>query len=353
MNSPRWSPWIVGSTTKTPAIRSGLTDVRHRVTSCSCSLTRCRPGSGRRPSGATLADGCVDREMTASLPIRLSSRRRMSMMRLSSITTECSISLFDTSHPLPIARVRTDEAVDDARSGADRRRTADRRVHDLGAGRDHDPAVDDRAVVDRAVDPVLDLLEQQPVRLEQRGQLPGVDPPTAQQLAPDQVLFVDQPLDRVGDLQLAAIRRLDRARPLRGWSRRTGTRRPARGRTVDRSASRRGARRGRRRRAWRCRTVADPARASAGSGPTVASTTRRAAAERRHERRQVLLEQVVAEVHHELVVAEERAGDQHAVGEAERCVLGDVRDRRAERAAVAERGHHLVARCRRRSPRCR
>ena len=39
---------------------------------------------------------------------------------------------------------------------------------------------------------------------------------------------------------------------------------------------------------------------------------------------EVLLEQVVAEVHHEVVVAEEVPGDEHAVGEAERRVLGDV-----------------------------
>ena len=52
--------------------------------------------------------------------------------------------------------------------------------------------------------------------------------------------------------------------------------------------------------------------------------------ERVHERAEVLLEQVVAEVHHEVVVAEEVGGDQHAVGEAERRVLRDVGDRGAE-----------------------
>ena len=41
---------------------------------------------------------------------------------------------------------------------------------------------------------------------------------------------------------------------------------------------------------------------------------------------EVLLQQVVAEVHHEVVVGEEVAGDEHAVRQAERGVLGDVGD---------------------------
>ena len=44
--------------------------------------------------------------------------------------------------------------------------------------------------------------------------------------------------------------------------------------------------------------------------------------ELRDEPVQTLLEHVVAQVHHEVVVAEEVAGDQHAMGEAERGVLG-------------------------------
>ncbi len=52
--------------------------------------------------------------------------------------------------------------------------------------------------------------------------------------------------------------------------------------------------------------------------------------ERVDERGEVLLEQVVAEVHHEVLVAEELPGDQHAVGQPERLVLGDVGDRGTE-----------------------
>src|SRR6187431_1891434 len=47
---------------------------------------------------------------------------------------------------------RADEAVDHDRTGADRHRTSDRRVDDLGARLDDDPTVDDRVVVDTAVD---------------------------------------------------------------------------------------------------------------------------------------------------------------------------------------------------------
>ena len=51
----------------------------------------------------------------------------------------------------------------------------------------------------------------------------------------------------------------------------------------------------------------------------------RAASKRVDEGAEVLLEQVVAEVHHEVVVAEEVAGDEHAVGQAERRVLAGCR----------------------------
>ena len=171
----------------------------------STSIWQWSPTIRRSARGAA-----ADRRTTASRPIRLSSRRGMSMHLRSSITTECSISLLTTSQPAPIGAERPDEAVDDARAGADGDRAADRRVHDLGAGLDHHPPVDRRRVVDRAVDPRLDLLEQQPVGLEQRRELPGVDPPALSSSVRTRWPCVDQPLDRVGDLQLAASRRLDR-----------------------------------------------------------------------------------------------------------------------------------------------
>ena len=53
------------------------------------------------------------------------------------------------------------------------------------------------------------------------------------------------------------------------------------------------------------------------------------------------LQQVVAEVHDEVVVTQKLAGDQHAMGEPERSILRDERERRAKAFAVAERGHHF------------
>ena len=60
--------------------------------------------------------------------------------------------------------------------------------------------------------------------------------------------------------------------------------------------------------------------------------------------REVLLQHVVAEVHHEVVVAEEVARDQHAVREPERRVLRDVRDLDAELRAVTDGGLDLGGR---------
>jgi hypothetical protein len=47
-------------------------------------------------------------------------------------------------------------------------------------------------------------------------------------------------------------------------------------------------------------------------------------------------EHVVAKVHDEVVVPQERAGQRHAVGEAEWPLLGDVGNPRAELLAVAD-----------------
>ena len=73
-----------------------------------------------------------------------------------------------------------------------------------------------RVVVDLAVDAGLDRVEHQPVAVEQRILLAGVDPPALQDLVRDPVAMIDEPLDRVGDLELTARRRLDRRARLRG-----------------------------------------------------------------------------------------------------------------------------------------
>ena len=98
----------------------------------------------------------------------------------------------------------------DAHVLADRGVGADVGVLDPGAGADHGRAADDRAarawrpasittrpstresVVDLALEPGLDLLQDEPVRLEHVGELAGVLPPAADHLRLDLVAVVDQ-----------------------------------------------------------------------------------------------------------------------------------------------------------------
>ena len=54
-----------------------------------------------------------------------------------------------------------------------------------------------------AIEPSLDVLEDEPVRLEHVGELPGVLPPPLDAVRLDRVPGVDQVLDGVGDLELA------------------------------------------------------------------------------------------------------------------------------------------------------
>ena len=118
------------------------------------------------------------------------------------------------------------------------------------------------SLVDLAVDAGLDASRAPAGCLEQRVHLAGVDPPAVSTSCTTAVAVVDQPLDGVGDLELAAGRRLDRAHGLVDGRRRTGTRRRARGSTAGRRASRPAARRGPPRRA-----SATPKRCGSGTGP--------------------------------------------------------------------------------------
>src|SRR5689334_14400813 len=102
---------------------------------------------------------------------------------------------------------RANERVDDSRARADDRGTAHGRSNDLRAGLDHHPAVDLRELIDGSLDSLLDLLEQQAVRLEQRSELAGVDPPAVEHLVTYRQPLLDQPLNGIGDLELAALRR--------------------------------------------------------------------------------------------------------------------------------------------------
>ena len=79
------------------------------------------------------------------------------------------------------------------------------------AGLDHDPTVD-LGVDQLALDPRLDRVEHEPVGGEHVLELAGVLPPALDDVRLDAPAAVDEVLDRVGDLELAAGRGLDRPR---------------------------------------------------------------------------------------------------------------------------------------------
>ena len=99
---------------------------------------------------------------------------------------------------------RADEAVDEHACRAPMiARAADDRVDDLS--RRPRSRRDPRASTPRRPcrRPRLERLEHEPVALEQRVLLAGVDPPAVEHLVAHPVTLVDQPLDGVGDLELA------------------------------------------------------------------------------------------------------------------------------------------------------
>ena len=198
-----------------------------------------------------------------------------------------------------------------------------------------------------AVDPVLDGVEHEAVAVQERVLLAGVDPPAPQDLVPDLMAVVDELLDRVGDLELVARRRADRAH-----------------RVVDRGREEVHAdQREIRRRIGRLLDEPHDVAAHVELGDAevarvldvreqdlrggrlagLAQLGRLVArgVERVDERAQVVLQHVVAEVHDEVVVAQEVAGDEHAVRQPARRVLLDVGDLDAELRTVADRGLDL------------
>ncbi len=74
---------------------------------------------------------------------------------------------------------------------------------------DHDPADDLAVVVDGAVEPRLEALEDQAVHLEHVGDVAGVLPVPGDRRRVDRAAVVEQPLDRLGDLKLAPPGRLE------------------------------------------------------------------------------------------------------------------------------------------------
>ena len=254
-------------------------------------------------------------------------------------------------HPATDGGEGPDEAVHDGRARPDDGRAPDAAAHHPGPGLDHDPPVELGLGVDLAVDAPLQGLEDQPVGLQQRGQLARVDPPAVEDLGADPQALVDQPLDGVGDLQLAASGRADGRHRLvdplveevhadqgqvgRRWvglldqpdDRAVGVQlgHPEPLRVGDRLEQDLGAR--------------EPLRSPA---PRVGAMARsRSASNRSTKSLSALLEQVVAEVHHEVVRTQEVPGDQHGVGQAQRLRLGEVGDLEAPGRTVADRGPHL------------
>ena len=102
-----------------------------------------------------------------------------------------------------------DVGVDDPRPLADYRGAADDAVDDLAAGLEDDAPFDAGGGVDRAGALRLQALEDGPVRFQDVAHLAGIDPAAFGDLAAHVEAVVDQVLDGVGDLQLAAGRGLD------------------------------------------------------------------------------------------------------------------------------------------------
>ena len=116
---------------------------------------------------------------------------------------ECSISELLISAVAVDGSIRPDVAIVDDRPLADDDRPADGAVGDLGAVFDDDAAVD-LGILDRAADVRVERIQDQPVGLEHVLELAGVLPPALDDMRLDALALVDQALDGVGDLQLAA-----------------------------------------------------------------------------------------------------------------------------------------------------
>ena len=175
---------------------------------------------------------------------------------------------------------------------------------------------------------MLQAIEDQPVGLQHVVQAPGVLPPALDDVRLDAAVGVDQVLDRVGDLQLAARRRLDRARCV-----------------VDQGhehvdADQREVGLGLRRLLGQgddavAVELGDAVVLGVGHWRQQDQRVRLVGLEGGDEVVDAALQQVVAQVHDERRVAQERLGGQDRVGEAGGLVLQDVGDLDAEGRAVA------------------
>src|ERR671914_1178683 len=106
-------------------------------------------------------------------------------------------------HVVADRRVRADVGVADLRPAADDRGAAHGRALEPRPRLDHHAALDPR-VDQLALDPLLQVVEDQPVGLEHVLDLAGVLPPSVHDVRVHAQPAVDERLDGVGDLELAA-----------------------------------------------------------------------------------------------------------------------------------------------------
>ena len=223
---------------------------------------------------------------------------------------------------------------------------------ELGAGLDHHPALDARRVVDLPSIAVLDRVEHEPVAVEERVLLAGVDPPAlrAPRDAPRCPWSISHWIASVISSSPRADGSIARtASWMRGVEEVDADEREVGRRVgglldqphdvavrVDLGDA-------------ELRGVVDVREQDLRGGcrPRRPAARRLAACVRSRSRStnvaQALLQHVVAEVHRRSRRRRGSRGDEHAVGEAERRVLGDVGDLDAELRAVADRGRDLVA----------
>ena len=106
--------------------------------------------------------------------------------------------------------VGTDVGVLDPRFLPDAGRSSHDAVFHLGSALHGDLPADLGSLVDASLDLGLEGLEDQPIGLQEIFALAGVDPPSIVDVGMNAILFIEQVLDGVGDLELSPPGRLDR-----------------------------------------------------------------------------------------------------------------------------------------------
>src|SRR5919199_6091922 len=116
-----------------------------------------------------------------------------------------NLALFDRGMVVD-RRERTDVGVHNSCVLADDRWAANHAVDHLSTCLYGHLTVDLRVPIDKAVDRMGQLLQHEPICIQHVHLLPGVDPPATMDVGIDTVLVLDEVLDRIGNLELAAPR---------------------------------------------------------------------------------------------------------------------------------------------------